>query len=75
MKNRASEHGPEEWSQQNRYCGVTEDVRHVPPSDELRCQIVPIEQLESALCFIGLSFWFGGCAFMIFLILSSLQGR
>ena len=24
--------GPEEWSQQNRYCGVTVDARHVPPS-------------------------------------------
>src|ERR1700733_10055643 len=32
LKNRPSEHGPEEWSQQNRYCGVTEDARHVPPS-------------------------------------------
>src|SRR5579862_910516 len=32
LKNRPSKHGPEEWSQQNRYCGVTEDVRHVPPS-------------------------------------------
>src|ERR1700734_3215367 len=32
LKNRPSEHRPEEWSQQNRYCGVTVDARHVPPS-------------------------------------------
>src|ERR1700740_1665928 len=31
LKNRPSKHGPEEWSQQNRYCGVTEDARRVPP--------------------------------------------
>src|ERR1700733_6200870 len=31
LKNRPSEHRPEEWSQQNRYCGVTVDARHVPP--------------------------------------------
>ena len=31
LKNRPSEHRPEEWSQQNRYCGVTEDARRVPP--------------------------------------------
>src|ERR1700722_12234128 len=31
MKNRPSKHGPEERSQQNRYCGVTVDARHVPP--------------------------------------------
>src|ERR1700721_85458 len=31
LKNRPSEHRPEEWSQQNRDCGVTEDARRVPP--------------------------------------------
>src|SRR3984957_14802950 len=32
LKNRPSKHRPEKWSQQNRYCGVTEGARRVPPS-------------------------------------------